>query len=142
MSTDLFLGNRSLETLASDSTPVDLWAEHGDLKLVSGRDNLAQAIINRLLTRRGELTDLGHPSYGSRLYTLVGEPNSTRARALADLYIRESLAGEARIQTITSITFKPPSRSDKREFLEAQISVQPVDGEDLVTVSTTLNLRS
>src|SRR5690606_10108778 len=43
-----------------------LGARGRDLARASGLDNLTQAIANRLKTRRGELAELGHPSYGSR----------------------------------------------------------------------------
>lgn len=142
MSTDLYLGNRWLDVQASDRTPVDMRAERGDLKLVSGRDDLAQAILNRLLTRRGELADLGHPNYGSRLHQLIGEPNTRRTQVLADLYIRESLAAEPRIREIVSIVFSPPSRSEKREVLDVQIVLHPADGNAPLVLSTRVNLGS
>ena len=69
---------------------------------------MAQAILNRLLTRRGELTALGHPNYGSRLHMLLGEPNNARTCARAELYIRESLAAERRLAETVDITFAPP----------------------------------
>ena len=60
----------------------------GDLELVSGERNLGQAIINRLRTRLGELTDLGHSRYGSSLYEMIGEPNNERTRAIVRLMVR------------------------------------------------------
>ena len=124
MTTDLFLTRRTYDQMASDRMGVDLAIEQGDLKLVRDRDNLAQAVINRLLTRRGELADLGHPDYGSRLYQLIGEPNNRRTLAVAELYIREALADESRIQAIASIGFSPSSpHSDKRSLLDAMIVV-------------------
>ena len=80
MSTDLYLTNRSLGDQADDRTAVDIGYERGDLQLVSDRENLAQAILNRLLTRQGETRGPGTSDYGSRLYQLVGEPNTRRAR--------------------------------------------------------------
>ena len=43
-----------------------------DAGAVSGRANLAQALVLRLLTRQGALTGLGHPDYGCRLTELIG----------------------------------------------------------------------
>lgn len=145
MATDLFLTRRSLGDQSSDRFAVDLQAGGGDLRLVSGRANLAQAILNRLLTRRGEIADLGHPDYGSRLYQLIGEPNTRRTHALADLYIRESLAGEERIAEIVAIQVTPPAlRVDLRNVLQIQISVLPIAelaGQELLTLSLTMNLE-
>ena len=48
-----------------------------DLGTVSERENLAQALILRLMTPRGSLAALGHRAYGSQLYKLVGELKMT-----------------------------------------------------------------
>lgn len=121
---------------------VDLRESRGDLRLVGGRSNLGQAILNRLYTRQGELADLGYPDYGSRLYQLVGEPRSTRTLARAELYIRESLAAESRIKEVSDIYFAPPSnRPDKRNELEIRITVVPVDKKKSLTLSAALNLE-
>lgn len=128
MTTDLFITRRGFDTLTSDRTGVDVIIEHGDLKLATGHANLRQAILNRLFTRQGELTDLGHPEYGSRLYQLIGEPNTRRAQALAELYIREALAYELRIAEILLIVFEPPSmQADKRNALVLTLAILPMD---------------
>ncbi|MFZ6028602.1 MAG: DUF2634 domain-containing protein [Chloroflexota bacterium] len=128
MTTDLFLTQRGFNALASDRAGVDIVIARGDLCLVSGRANLNQAILGRLFTRRGELAGLGHPDYGSRLYLLIGEPNTPRTQAVAELYIREALAEEARVTEIREIAFKPPSlRAGERDVLALTLSVLPVD---------------
>ena len=43
-----------------------------DLDRLKGRENLAQALILRLLTPLGSLKGLGHANYGSRLHELIG----------------------------------------------------------------------
>lgn len=78
--------------------------KRGDLQTVSGRENLGQAIMHRLLTRRGELGDLGHPDYGSRLHELIGEPNNERTWDLVRLYAKECISQEPRVQDIISLT--------------------------------------
>lgn len=160
--TDLFLTRRALGSRSSDRTVIDLGSAAGDLRLTRGRANLAQAILNRLFTRQGELGALGHPQYGSRLYQLIGEPNTRRTHALADLYIRESLAEEERIAEIIDVAIAPPSlRADLRNVLQMRITVRPIgaaetepdagagvatsaDGataDDLLTLSLTMNLE-
>lgn len=115
---DLKLTRRAFDQMTSDREFVDLSAgTGGDLDTTTGRANLAQAIINRLLTRRGELAQLGHPEYGSRLHELVGELNNLRLRALAELYIRDCLAQESRIEKVRYVTFEPPDRGIDRNML-------------------------
>ncbi len=141
MSTDLFLTRRGFDALTSDRAGVDVVIERGDLKLVSGRANLSQAILNRLFTRQGELADLGHPEYGSRLYQLIGEPNTRRTQAVAELYIREALADEPRIAEIQAIAFEPPSmRADKRNILALTLAILPVDEENVLILSAEIPL--
>lgn len=141
MTTDLFLTRRSFDLLTSDRVGVDLMTERGDLKLVNGRANLAQAVLNRLFTRRGELAGLGHSDYGSRLYQLIGEPNTRRSQAVAELYIREALADEPRIREIVAIIFEPPSlRADKRNVLELTIAILPVAEDEPITIGAQIPL--
>ena len=66
------------------------------LATVSGRANLAQALILRLLTPRGSMAALGHPGYGSRLVELVGRRNDVATRNLARLFVIEALGQEPR----------------------------------------------
>lgn len=140
--TDLKLARRSFDQLVSDREIVDLIASaSGDVQTVAGRANLAQAIVNRLFTRKGSLARLGHSNYGSRLYELIGEPNNVRVRGLAELYIRESLAQERRVGAITGIAFAAPTRGYTRNLLEITISVKPVGEAAELTFVIPLNLE-
>jgi phage baseplate assembly protein W len=74
-----------------------------DLATVSGVDNISQALLLRLLTARGALELLGHPEYGSRLHTLIGELNNESNRNRAKLYVLEALAQEPRLSRVLSV---------------------------------------
>lgn len=115
---------------ASDRTFADIQlSESGDMDVVTGNDNLGQSLTNRLLTRRGELEWLGHPEYGSRLYELIGEPNGVLARAKAELYIRESILQESRVEEITGIQFDFANNGAERNVLKAKIGIKSSAGE-------------
>jgi phage baseplate assembly protein W len=75
----------------------------GDLQTVSSRENLGQAIMHRLLTWQGELAELGHPRYGSRLHELIGQPNNESTRELVRLYVKECITQERRVKEIVSV---------------------------------------
>lgn len=138
---DILLERRQLRRLTSDREIVDLGATlGGDLATRTGLSNLAQAIVNRLLTRQGELAELGHPDYGSRLHELVGELNNRRARILAEMYIREALAQESRVAEVISVTSALPTRDLDRNVMELNIKVRPVGLDRLLTLGLTLNL--
>ena len=94
-----------------------------DLALLSGRENLGQAVLARLLTPRGELASLGHPDYGSRLHELVGQPNTATTRNLVKLYVLETLEREPRIEKVLRVAVEPsPVR---RDLVEVEIEVRP-----------------
>ncbi len=139
---DLNLTRRSFDQQVSDRESVDLIpSDRGDLQTISSRANLAKAIINRLFTDKGELSKLGHSNYGSRLHQLIGEMNNTRIRGLAEIYIRECLAMESRIEEITQISFEQPSQGIDRSMLKVTISVKPVGQENEITLTIPIYLE-
>jgi phage baseplate assembly protein W len=96
----------------------------GDLKKSHGRQNLGQAILHRLLTRKGELAELGHPDYGSRLHELIGEPNNSRTRDLVRLYAKECIAQDPRIHEIVRLT--AGTAADNPHIVLLDITVLPI----------------
>lgn len=103
-----------------------------DMALNTGPDNLAQAVIIRLLTPRGELADLGHPEYGSRLFELVGRVNTETTRNLARLYILESLRREPRIDAVTDLAVDPAP--NRRSSIAITLAVKPVGRSATITI--------
>jgi phage baseplate assembly protein W len=79
----------------------------GDVGIISGARNLAQALLHRLRTARGELEELGHPQYGSNIHDFVGQPNNWETRERLKLAIRDTIRQEPRIKEIVSISVKP-----------------------------------
>lgn len=103
-----------------------------DLSTLSGRENLGQAIMIRLLTPRGDLTHLGHPGYGSRLHELVGGVNTETTRNLAKLYILEALRQEPRIETVDDVSVTPsPGR---RSAIDIRLHVTPAGAVERLTI--------
>jgi phage baseplate assembly protein W len=138
---DIKLSGRAFDVLTSDREYVSLVSDRsGDLDTATGRANLVQAIINRLLTRRGELTALGHPAYGSRLHELVGELNNLRLRALAEVYIRDCLAQERRIEKVRYVRFEPPERGIDRNVLKVTIGISAVGEAQELTIIVPINI--
>ncbi|MGD1857646.1 MAG: hypothetical protein ACFB2W_25705 [Leptolyngbyaceae cyanobacterium] len=110
-----------------------------DFALTTGRDNLAQAVIMRLLTPRGELTALGHPTYGSRLHELVGRRNLATNLALMRLYILESLKQEPRIDSVALLQIEPASRDRINVYLEVH-PVEPAGETAAIPISFALEV--
>lgn len=99
---------------------------NGDVALVSGRDNLKQAISNRVVTDHGELPY--HGLYGANLGRLVGSINGPARGLVAASYVEDALGEEARIQSITSI--KATADGDRLNIVG---EVVPITGAALST---------
>lgn len=106
-------------------------AERRDYELVSGRENLAQALLLRLLTPRGALAPLGHPEYGSRLGELIGRRKTNELRALAKGFVLEAVAAERRVEPrLVEFRFEPEQEAvDSFAFT---LAVRPAAGGDPV----------
>ena len=111
-----------------------------DLGRVSGRGNLEQAILMRLLTPRGELAALGHPEYGSRLHELVGIPNTETTRNRMRLFILETLQQERRIAEIVEVAVTPGYTG--RDRVDVRLRVLPIGETEILDLGPfTLELQ-
>lgn len=86
----------------------DLRIFKGDIDVLGGGLNLGQALSNRLRTIKGELSELGHPDYGSELFEFIGQPNDRTTRARMRLAIRDAIRLEPRVKEIVSIKVEAP----------------------------------
>jgi phage baseplate assembly protein W len=102
-------------------------ADASDLAAVSGRENLGQALIVRLLTPRGALAPLGHPAYGSRLVELIGRENNATTRNLARLYVIQALSEEPRVAALLDLTLAVVP--DRPDTISIGFSVAPLDDQ-------------
>lgn len=71
----------------------------GDLKSVSGLENIKQAIHERLMTEKGELPL--HPEYGTNLASIIGSYRTPYTDKLAEIEIYDALSHEDRIDEVT-----------------------------------------
>jgi phage baseplate assembly protein W len=111
-------GGHDLLTTRSASGPADLQC----LRDVA---NLQQALLLRFLTRQGDLEPLGHPDYGSRLYTLIGELNNTTNRNRAKFFVLEALAAEPRVQRVVSVDVT----AGARDRIDISVSLIAIRGD-------------
>ena len=85
-----------------------------DLETLAGVGNLEQALLLRFMTHVGELADLGHPSYGSRLPELIGELNTETNRNRAKMFVLQALSEEPRVEEVVSVTVSTSPRDRTR----------------------------
>jgi phage baseplate assembly protein W len=98
-----------------------------DLETLTGADNLQQALLLRFLTPMGELTELGHPDYGSRLSELIGELNNESNRNLAKMFVLQALAGEPRVKQILDL--QVTQNAVRRDQMDISVSLLPLDSD-------------
>lgn len=70
-------------------------APDGDLSLISGADNVIQALTHRLKTLLGELTY--HPLYGCNVNLAIGLPTAPFSSLMAATWVSEALRAEPRV---------------------------------------------
>jgi len=104
----------------------------GDLDIVENEDNLLQAITIRLCTDEGELYDIGHADYGSRLFEAVGEINNEATRKRIELIVRECLSQEPRIKEVVNVSVLTNKADLQR--VDIEITVLPIESNQYVTL--------
>ncbi len=82
--------------LAFDADGDLVVAPGGDVAAARDGDILARDILDRLACLPGELP--AHPTWGCRVKSLLGAPDSPRTRMLALRYLREALEDEPRVE--------------------------------------------
>lgn len=93
----------SQDPLLTDIKMIDgdlTFADNNDLLLVSGTQNITQALFNRVRTRQNEL--LHNVSYG--LSAFIGNPNSTFTLDLIAVEVAEQLLSDERILRVSDVT--------------------------------------
>ena len=75
---------------------------NGDFALVSGTENLTQALENAIDTDQGEL--IYHSSYGCLVRRLIGKANGPTAGQLAARYAKQTVSADPRVSNVTSAT--------------------------------------
>lgn len=114
-------------------------AELTDLAVTTGRENLAQALLVRLLTPKGALALLGHPEYGSRLGELIGRRKTEELRNLCRAFVLEAVAQEPRVESkAVSMTFD--TQAERFDSFVFTIAVRPISGGDPVGLSLEVSL--
>jgi phage baseplate assembly protein W len=110
-----------------------------DLDTLSGRQNLAQALLLRLLTPLGSLASLGHAKYGSRLHELIGKRKTEELRNLCRAFVLEVVAQEPRVDPrAVALTFDPLQETfDSFVFT---VAVKPVDADSPLVVALVFNI--
>lgn len=97
---------------------------------VTGLDNLAQALLLRILVGEGELAALGHASFGSRVRELIGERLDRTNLELLRRLVREALKRDVRVAEVVSV--RVTALPSVPGAVEVQATVRSKQDESLV----------
>jgi len=124
------------DRLARTSSGVD---ELTDIAVFEDRENLAQALILRLLIPRGSLKDLGHANYGSRLHELIGRQKNDTNRNLCRLFVLQAVAREPRVED-KAVAFSFDRDRETVSSFYFDLVVKPKNGDDDLTLGLEVGL--
>jgi phage baseplate assembly protein W len=110
-----------------------------DLSVLQGRENVAQALLIRLLTPRGTLASLGHASYGSRLHELIGERKTEELRNLCRAFVLEAVAQENRVEP-KAVEFRFETGEERFDNFVFTVAVKPISSGDPIALSLEVGL--
>lgn len=101
---------------------------NGDIALVSGGDNLRQALKNRVETDTSEL--LFHPDYGSLVRRILGAVSGPTTGQLAAQYAQSAAAADPRVQQVNQST-----ATVSGDAVSVVVDAQPVAGAAVQAVA-------
>lgn len=101
-----------------------LSAVGGDFKLVSGRENLKQALSHRVRTHLREL--LYHLAYGCGAHRLVGRVTGGGAAQLGVEYVRGALLSDPRVASVASVAASPSG-----DVMPVEAVIRPIIGSPI-----------
>jgi phage baseplate assembly protein W len=108
---------------------TDIAWSGGDIEQVSGTHNLRQALALRILVGRGELAEVGHARYGSRVADLIGEPLDRTNLELLRRYVRQALKEDPRVADVTRVVVRKRDRAPG--IVDVEASVKAINDEQV-----------
>lgn len=105
--------------------------QNGGPETVSGLANLAMQLRHRLMTIRGELASLGHPTYGSYLPLIIGRITSPFWLERAKLEAKLTIMEDPRIARVGKIAFNVDGTA-----ISIQTDVYPINS----SIGTRMNI--
>lgn len=122
----------------ADDGGVDLQWTGGEVDTVSGVKNLTQALTLRLLVYKREIAGIGHPTYGSRVREMIGEPLTRENLELLRRHVRQALRADARVTEVVSLTVT--ARRDVPGAVDVAAKIRAITDEE-VELAVALDLR-
>ncbi|KAA0888778.1 LysM peptidoglycan-binding domain-containing protein [Oryzomonas rubra] len=109
-------------------------SQGSDITVAAGMTNLEMQLQHRIMTMKGELTELGHPGYGSLVPAYIGEVNTEIEQERILLECINTIKSDPRVQDVTNAVLK-----ENEDAFYFEGTVQPINNLPSTLVSIPLS---
>ena len=114
------------EIYGCDYSSSGFITSEGDVGCVTGLDNVAQQVHNRLMTRLGTYPTIDD-EYGSEVYLIMGEKNNSQLMNELDVYIRNCMLEEPRVYEVIDLEITKTAN----DTIRFDLLLRLVDGSEM-----------
>lgn len=114
------------EIYGCDYSSTGFITSEGDVGCVTGLDNVAQQVHNRLMTRLGTYPTID-TDYGSEVYLVLGEKSNSQLMNELDVYIRNCMLEEPRVYEVIDLEITKTAN----DTIRFDLLIRLVDGSEL-----------
>lgn len=114
------------EIYGCDYSSTGFITSEGDVGCVTGLDNVAQQVHNRLMTRLGTYPTIDN-EYGSEVYLIMGEKSNSQLMNELDVYIRNCMLEEPRVYEVVDLEIEKTAN----DIIRFDLLVRLVDGSEM-----------
>lgn len=116
-----------IQSRGTTDETVTLSADNNGISIVTGYENLTQALLMRLNTPKGTL--LLHPEYGNGFSDLLGQPNTQANVNKIVVMIEKTLRQDSRVSDV-----KVEATDVNRDTITVQVTITPIGFEEQFTL--------
>lgn len=106
----------------------------GDIQLTKGKENLGQAISNRLMADEDQYSDF-YIRYGGRLFDHFGDLNHPTIHEYIRIEIEDILSQDPRIKEINECTVNKINSS----AVECNLKIKPIGSDEILSLNLVIN---
>lgn len=114
------------EIYGCDYSSTGFITSEGDVGCVTGLDNVAQQVHNRLMTRLGTYPTID-TDYGSEVYLVLGEKSNSQLLNELDVYIRNCMLEEPRVYEVIDLEITKTAN----DTIRFDLLLRLVDGSEM-----------
>lgn len=114
------------EIYGCDYSSTGFITSEGDVGCVTGLDNVAQQVHNRLMTRLGTYPTID-TDYGSEVYLVLGEKSNSQLMNELDVYIRNCMLEEPRVYEVIDLEITKTAN----DTIRFDLLLRLVDGSEM-----------